>query len=85
MLTAFEGLSPVSSRKVPGYELLTCLGVDRVGHLGLGYARLLAYRERGLTTLPREVSKALAEATRNLGAEGRKLIFVFDRGRLFAD
>jgi hypothetical protein len=76
----FEGLSLVSSRKVPGYELLTCLGVDRVGHLGLGYARLLAYRERGLTTLPREISKALAEASQNLGAEGRKLIFVFDRG-----
>ena len=58
MLTAFEGLSLVSSRKVPGYELLTCLGVDRVGHLGLGYARLLAYRKRGLTTLPREIAKA---------------------------
>ncbi len=76
----FEGLSPVGRQKVPGYELLTCLGLDPGGRLGLGYARLLAYRERGLVSLPRALSTAFVDAERNLAAGGRRLIFVFDRG-----
>lgn len=75
-----EGLHRVGRKKVLGYELLTCLGVDQEGHLALGYAHLVAYGERGFRSLPWEVKRAFQRAQKQLGGPGVRLIYVCDRG-----
>jgi len=75
-----EGLHRVGRKKVLGYELLTCLGVDQESHLALGYAHLVAYGERGFRSLPWEVKRAFQRAQKQLGGPGVRLIYVCDRG-----
>lgn len=77
---AMEGLQPVGRGRVPGYELLTCLLGDGQRRLGLGYARLLAYGERGMTSLPREVLRAASRCRQLLAEGGRRPLYVADRG-----
>jgi hypothetical protein len=77
---ALEGLHPVGQKKIPGYELLTCLGMDPLGHLAVGYARLVAYGEKGFRSLPTEVQRAFEGAKEKLGGANRRLIYVLDRG-----
>ncbi len=77
---AMEGLQPVGKGRVPGCELLTCLLADGQGRLGLGYARLLAYGERGMTSLPQEVLWAVSRRHQLLAEGGRRPLCVADRG-----
>jgi hypothetical protein len=77
---AMEALAPVGKGRVPGYELLTCLLLEGQGHLGLGYGRLLAYGERGMTSLPQEVLKAVSCCHQLLGGRGLRPTYVADRG-----
>lgn len=76
---AMEGISRVGKGRRRGYELLTALGMDSEGRLALGYAHLVAYREKGFASLPREVAKAIGAARERLGG-GRRLVYVADRG-----
>lgn len=76
---ALEGIHPVGKKKVPGYELLTCLGVDGKGHLALGYAKLVAYRDKGFLSLPAEIRDTLKQAQTRVGSQS-PLICVCDRG-----
>ena len=76
---ALEGIHPVGKKKVPGYELLTCLGVDGKGHLALAYAKLVAYREKGFLSLPAEIRDTLKQAQTRVGGQS-PLIYVCDRG-----
>jgi hypothetical protein len=64
---ALEGIARVGRRREAGYELLTALGMDAQGRLALGYAHLVAYRERGFASLPREVERAIAARGGGLG------------------
>jgi transposase len=77
---ALEGIARVGRKREAGYELLTALGMDARGRLALGYAHLVAYGERGFASLPREVERAIAGARGVLGGEGRRLVYVADRG-----
>jgi hypothetical protein len=77
---ALEGIARVGRKREAGYELLTALGMDAQGRLALGYAHLVAYGERGFASLPREVERAIAGARGVLGGEGRRLVYVADRG-----
>ncbi|WP_269801864.1 hypothetical protein [Thermus sediminis] len=77
---ALEGIARVGRKRETGYELLTALGMDVQGRLALGYAHLVAYGERGFASLPREVERAIAGARGVLGGEGRRLVYVADRG-----
>jgi hypothetical protein len=49
---ALEGLHFVGPEKVPGYELITCLGLDKEGNISLGYAHLVSHREKCLKACP---------------------------------
>ncbi|WP_240695530.1 transposase, partial [Thermus tengchongensis] len=77
---ALEGLGRVGKGRRPGYELLTALALDPEGRLALGYAHLVAYREKGFVSLPREVEKAVEGVRGRIGGRGRRLVYVADRG-----
>lgn len=52
--------------------------MDGKGQLGISYAHLVSYKEKGFTFLPDEVQRALKETKARLAK--RKIIFVCDLG-----
>jgi hypothetical protein len=77
---ALEGLHFVGPEKVPGYELITCLGLDKEGNISLGYAHLVSHREKCFKSMPDEVRRGIEEAAVNLKRGNSCLIYVCDRG-----
>ena len=61
-----EGLRFVGPEKIPGYELITCLGLDKEGNISLGYAHLVSHREKCFKSMPDEVRRGIEEAAVNL-------------------
>ncbi len=77
---ALEGLHFVGAEKVSGYELITCLGLDKEGNISLGYAHLVSHREKSFKSMPDEVRRGIEEAAVNLKKGNNCLIYVYDRG-----